>query len=293
MHTSYYEPIISTVLERDEKDFGVRQPLKPSNWIMKPDSRFKLLWNMIVNGLIVYSLFLIPFVLCTSEQVYKDYRSVELVLDGFMLVDIILTFFTAFVKDIDLQVRFKQIAWQYFKTYFLLDCIATLPGILTGEMYYFIYAFKIFRYTQHPRIINEVSLLFNWLSKYTYFLDKLTKENMLKMIKIVLNLSLFIHIFACIWIALGDQTIKGWIKSSDEYKDHTSKFTNAYITASYFIVTTITTVGYGDFSASDDWEKLFLMMLEFVGLTMFSFITGSVASLSSSQSSGKLLSIKK
>jgi voltage-gated potassium channel len=50
-----------------------------------------------------------------------------------------------------------------------------------------------------------------------------------------------------------------------------------YISAFYFILTTITTVGYGDISGSTTNEILFSMFVEFVGLTFFSFLTGTIS----------------
>jgi hypothetical protein len=40
---------------------------------------------------------------------------------------------------------------------------------------------------------------------------------------------------------------------------------------------TITTVGYGDESVNNTDERLFIMCVEFVGLTFFSFLTGTIS----------------
>ena len=50
-----------------------------------------------------------------------------------------------------------------------------------------------------------------------------------------------------------------------------------YVNAFYFILTTITTVGYGDISGSTTYEYLYSMIVEFVGLTFFSFLTGTIS----------------
>ena len=50
-----------------------------------------------------------------------------------------------------------------------------------------------------------------------------------------------------------------------------------YINAFYFILTTITTVGYGDITGTTTYELLFSMCVEFVGLTFFSFLTGTIS----------------
>jgi len=50
-----------------------------------------------------------------------------------------------------------------------------------------------------------------------------------------------------------------------------------YANAFYFILTTITTVGYGDITGNTTPELLFSMIVEFVGLTFFSFLTGTIS----------------
>lgn len=53
---------------------------------------------------------------------------------------------------------------------------------------------------------------------------------------------------------------------------------NQYLTAFYFTITTITTVGYGDYSPGTVVEKIIGILLMFVGVMAFSFISGSLSS---------------
>ena len=49
--------------------------------------------------------------------------------------------------------------------------------------------------------------------------------------------------------------------------------------AVYFTVTTMTTVGYGDMSANTTIERFFCVFLMIVGVVVFTFISGSLASV--------------
>lgn len=49
-----------------------------------------------------------------------------------------------------------------------------------------------------------------------------------------------------------------------------------YIFAFYWIFEVITTVGYGDYSGATSEEYIFSIILEFMGLTFFSFLMGSI-----------------
>jgi voltage-gated potassium channel Kch len=52
-----------------------------------------------------------------------------------------------------------------------------------------------------------------------------------------------------------------------------------YITALYFTVTTITTVGYGDISGTNTTERLVSIFLMILGVVFFSFSTGALTSI--------------
>ncbi len=51
------------------------------------------------------------------------------------------------------------------------------------------------------------------------------------------------------------------------------------MTAIYFSVTTVLTVGYGDISANNAMEKFFCIILMVIGVLLFSFATGSLTSM--------------
>ncbi len=49
-----------------------------------------------------------------------------------------------------------------------------------------------------------------------------------------------------------------------------------YLTSFYFTITTITTVGYGDYSAHTFLEKIVCIFIMFIGVMAFSFASGSL-----------------
>jgi len=52
-----------------------------------------------------------------------------------------------------------------------------------------------------------------------------------------------------------------------------------YLTSFYFTTTTITTVGYGDFSGNTVIEKIFCIMIMIIGVISFSLASASLSSL--------------
>ena len=56
-------------------------------------------------------------------------------------------------------------------------------------------------------------------------------------------------------------------------------FLYRYVTSAYYVTATASTVGYGDFYAKNSREKVFMLVLEFIGICSFSLITGNMMNL--------------
>ena len=83
------------------------------------------------------------------------------------------------------------------------------------------------------------------------------------------------HVVACIWIIVGqldEGDANSWMAGEVNEMSQNDK----YLTSFYFTITTITTVGYGDFSASTFIEKIVCIIMMFVGVMAFSFASGSL-----------------
>ena len=83
------------------------------------------------------------------------------------------------------------------------------------------------------------------------------------------------HVVACIWLIIGSLDAgdeESWMAGGVDEMSASDK----YLTSFYFTITTITTVGYGDISASTFTEKIVCIVMMFVGVMAFSFASGSL-----------------
>lgn len=98
------------------------------------------------------------------------------------------------------------------------------------------------------------------------------------------------HIATCFWIILAslmgsvdgsDKYVGTWLESF--YKDGVHKDYSIYYVSFYWCITTITTVGYGDISGTNNAERMFCSFVMVVGVIMFSLANGALASIISQE----------
>ena len=56
-----------------------------------------------------------------------------------------------------------------------------------------------------------------------------------------------------------------------------------YVSAVYWVITTLTTVGYGDYKGYTTSEYVFQLIVEFLGIGVFSYLMGSINNLISQE----------
>ena len=89
------------------------------------------------------------------------------------------------------------------------------------------------------------------------------------------------HIFACLWIffsSFSNADESTWM--SKEIK--AMSMSDQYLTSFYFTITTFSTVGYGDISASSKIEKIVCIIIMCIGVTAFAAGTSFITNLLSS-----------
>ena len=94
------------------------------------------------------------------------------------------------------------------------------------------------------------------------------------------------HIVSCFWLILATL-----VKSKNNYDGtwvapYQAKYgqndLGLYCLAFYWSVTTITTVGYGDITGTNNYERVFCSFIMVVGVILFSMANGALASIMTS-----------
>ena len=99
-------------------------------------------------------------------------------------------------------------------------------------------------------------------------MNKQLIERVFYFITLIFNLIFIIHLLACFWILVGFSTSGSWMYQKQMFADEDSKGSNkpdfdyqdigaVYIRGVYFIICTLTTVGYGDFKGFTNGEYMY------------------------------------
>ncbi|KAJ8751723.1 hypothetical protein K2173_025896 [Erythroxylum novogranatense] len=266
-------PAFGTVI--DEGHLQLRK------YVIAPYDRRYRLWQTFLVLLVVYSAWASPFELA-FKRAASGLLIPDLVVDAFFAVDIILTFFVAYLDRATylLVDDHKKIAARYLtRLWFPMDLASTMPfqviyraftGKLNqGEAFGFLNLLRLWR-------VRRVSDLFKRLEKdvrFGYFWTRL-----LKLISVTL---LAVHSAGCFyfWLAAhhtaSDNT---WIGVQVQDFKHRSIWLG-YTYSMYWSVVTLTTVGYGDLHAVNTSEKTFNMFYMLFNIGLTAYIIGNMTNL--------------
>uniref|UniRef100_A0ACD5T935 Uncharacterized protein n=1 Tax=Avena sativa TaxID=4498 RepID=A0ACD5T935_AVESA len=259
-----------------------QSPAGPDKWVVSPlDSRYRC-WETFMVILVAYSAWVYPFEVAFMNASPKGgLEFADIVVDLFFAVDIVLTFFVAFIDSkTQLLVRNrKMITFRYLKTFFFLDVVSTIPFqglayLATGEVreglaYSVLGVFRLWR-------LRKVKQFFTRLEKdirFSYFWIRCAR-----LIAVTLFL---VHYAGCLYYLIADRypnRDKTWIGAVIPNFRQESLWMR-YISCIYWSITTMTTVGYGDLHAQNNVEMIFNILYMLFNLGLTAYLIGNMTNL--------------
>ncbi|XP_020097546.1 potassium channel KAT3-like isoform X1 [Ananas comosus] len=258
----------------------INQSIKLRKFIISPyDPRYRA-WEMFLIVLVIYSAWICPFELAFLRHLAHKLFVVENIVNIFFAVDIVLTFFVAYLdrKSYLLVDNPKRIASRYLSSWFIFDVCSTAPFqpiSLLFRTHEDGLAFKILNMLRLWRL-RRVSSLFARLEKdirFNYFWTRCTKLVMVTLFAV--------HCAGCFYYLLADRypdPQRTWIGAvMPNFKSESLWIT--YVTAIYWSITTLTTTGYGDLHAENPREMLFDIFYMLFNLGLTAYLIGNMTNL--------------
>jgi hypothetical protein len=202
-----------------------------------------------------------------------------MIIDAFYIIDVILNFFRAYqTYDDHLIRRTKKIFFHYFKTWFLIDLIQAFPyfsflqllekrqsnkNIQLSPLLYIVLMIKIIKLYKMLNDNSTISYLTEILGKNE------TIDNHGSVIVTIFFFLFFLNMTVCIFIFLGLNSYPSWIIKLNIQDE---PYLKVYLISAYFVIVTVTTVGYGDITGDSIPEISYQIILLIVGTIAYSFI---------------------
>lgn len=252
--------------------------IKLRRFILSPYDRRYRIWETYLVVLVIYTAWVSPFEFGFLRKPQGPLAIVDNVVNGFFALDIILTFFVAYLDKLSylLVDNPKKIAWKYAKSWLAFDVISTVPSELARKISSpALGSYGLFNMLRLWRL-RRVSALFSRLEKdrnYNYFWVRCAK---------LICVTLFaVHCAGCFYYLLAatyHDPKRTWIGATMGDFLHKSLWIR-YVTSIYWSITTLTTVGYGDLHPVNTREMIFDIFYMLFNLGLTAYLIGNMTNL--------------
>jgi len=260
-------------------------------YLIDPQCDSQKYWGVWIMLLTLYSVIIIPFSI-GFEFNTPILDTLDGVVDGFFLLDIMMKFRT--LDEAGPELYFADpivIALRYLRSWFVLDLVSSLPlesiSLLgshnDSKNGQFLRLARVCRFLRFLKLMR--------LFKFTKLSKTVTTElgphrYIMHQLIILFGSLLYVgHFFGCFWAFVAYNNHHGledsWMAPlpAGPLSLAEADIVNQYTASVYWAFTTITTVGYGDIKPTNDYEKLYSIIIMVIGAALFSFIVGNVSNL--------------
>ncbi|CAD8068161.1 unnamed protein product [Paramecium primaurelia] len=247
--------------------------------VSNPNSTFRLMWELVSMIFIFVQMIQIPLVLTYSVELSFGFQIFNQLMDVFFYIDMAFNFKFAYYYRGEIIYDRKKIAINYLKLWFWLDFLAVLPYdqmfnaeesqaqlIKIVRLFKFIKIVRLLRVLKISKILQKLEESFTLAQSF---------QEIIQFLKIACLILSIAHWIACIWniIEYTDEQVNlTWMH---KYGIDNADWEIKYISAFYFSVTTMITVGYGDINANTQTEMIFAIFAMVLASAIFGYSMSS------------------
>ena len=275
-------------------------------FIFKPNSKYLYILDTIIFVFSLIILFYLPIYLAKNLFFCKNLKNANFVIfysiDFFYVIDLVANFYRGHYNFQEELVTDKnRIFIRYVKTWFIWDFLSAIPfyaifrnmesKCVVDNIYYdsklinngkhsfnynvnphnihyllmFIKAIKTFKVFKKNMVVQK---FVNFLYEHEYF------NEWIEVFIYAFFFFAFLNFCSCFFIFLGRNTLDSWIYLDGKAE---SSFADIYLAAIYYMVVTVTTVGYGDLLGKTFNEIIFQITMLIAGTCVYTWLISSVS----------------
>lgn len=276
------------------------------SFYLEPHSIFLYVFDSIIFVFSLIILFYLPIYLSRKLFFCKEDINATLIIfstiDIFYIIDFFINFFKSYYNFEEVLITNKRrIFMHYIKTWFFIDFISSFPFYIfftlqeskcLGEniyddpklnnsgkhsfnyntnpynMHYLLMLIKVFKTLKSFKKNIAVDAIENILYDHEYF------SQWIEVFLYVSFFFAFLNFCSCFYIFLGRNTLDSWIFRDGK---EISSFAEIYLAAIYYLVVTVTTVGYGDLIGNTTNEIIFQIIMLIAGTCVYTWLISSVS----------------
>lgn len=265
-----------------------------SKCVLLPQDCVLKYWSMFMIFLLMYTAIVTPYRVCFVDEVSGTWLGLDIATDVLFAVDICFNFLSAYEENDGTIVTNKwKIAKKYGKSWFLLDVLGCLPinyiqisgqeNSNTGDtynrlirllrlprMYRLLRVFRLMKMLRVFRSNRQIQRLINTLK---------VNSGVLRLLRFSLTILIIVHISGCFWYFLAKLEEFGPDTWVSRYSYTSLSNSDLYIVSIYYVVTTLTTVGFGDIAAYTVTERIFAVILMGFGVGFYSYTISNLSTI--------------
>ncbi len=210
-------------------------------------------WRILIIVAVLLQVSLMPLDFLFNLRGLEWYKTLDLIISLLYFLDLVVSILR--YRGIKNHTFLKDVYWDTYSSskFFIADLLAILPyAVMFSNP-----VFQLFRLFKWVRVIRTAR----------YFqIRNLRFASRISFGFLILGFFLFTHWLSCIWISIHG------------FESHIS-FVDNYVKSLYWVVTTLTSVGYGDIVPHGNVEMLFTILLQIFGVGVLAVFVGSVAGI--------------